>query len=188
MAQLTFSIADGNLTIGSANRTYDYASTDYRAKAWRNGDRNGVKVFPLNGDENKPRWSVDDFTEFALVIDGIGYSPASAHDFVEAFNNACGSNIGYNTQYPQHILSFSMTLDTSVPQQLTAIAKGGYMTIQAEADNTGVVYIGDSDVDDDSSYIEAGESKFVELDDLSKYYAFAEVASCVINVLGAWKY
>ena len=69
MAQLSFTIADGKLIVGSTNRTYDYASTDYRAKAWRNGDRDGIKVYPLNGDENKPRWSVDNYSEIALVID-----------------------------------------------------------------------------------------------------------------------
>ena len=188
MAQLTFTIADGILTVGSANRTYDYASADYRAKAWRNGDRDGLKVFPINGNENLPTWTCQDFQDFAVNIDGIPLSPASAYYFAFYFNRACGTNLGYNTQYPQHILSFSMTLDTSVPEQLTAIAKGGYMTIQADDANGGVVFIGDSDVDDASAYIEAGESKFVELDDLSKYWAYAEVASCSINVLGAYKY
>lgn len=188
MAQLTFTIADGVLTVGSSGRTYDYASTDYRAKAWRNGDRNGVKVFPINGDENRPRWSVDDYTEYALVIDGIGYSPASAEDFVEAFNAACGTNLGFNTQYPQHILSDHLPLDTSVPTQITTVAKAGYVTITANADNTGVVYVGDADVDNDSYNLAAESSIFMELDDLSKIYCYGAIADQSVDILGAYKY
>lgn len=188
MAQLTFTIADGVLTVGSSGRTYDYASTDYRAKAWRNGDRNGVKVFPINGDENRPRWSVDSYTEFALVIDGVGYSPASAEDFVEAFNAACGTNLGFNTQYPQHILSDHLPLDPSVPTQITTIAKAGYVTITANADNTDVVYVGDADVDNDSYNLAAESSIFMEIDDLSKIYCFGAVADQSVDILGAYKY
>lgn len=189
MAQLTFTIADGTLTVGSANRTYDYASTDYRAKAWRNGSRNGVKIYPtFNGDENKPRWSVDDFTEFALNIDGVGYSPASAADFVDAFNNACGTNISFNTQYCQHIISDHLPLDTSVATQVTTIEKAGYLTITANADNTGVVYVGDVDVDNDSYNLAAGSSVLMELDDLSKIYCYASEASQSVDIVGAYKY
>lgn len=188
MAQLSFTIADGKLTVGSTNRTYDYSSTDYRAKAWRNGDRDGVKVFPLNGDENKPRWSVDNYTEVALVIDGIGYSAASTSDWVEAFNAACGSNLGFNTQYPQHIISDNITLDTSVATQLTIVEKAGYLTITAKSTNSGVVYIGDADVDNDSYNLAAGASISLELDDLSKIYAYGAVASLVVDIIGAYKY
>jgi hypothetical protein len=188
MAQLTFTIADGILTVGSANTTADYLSADYRAKAYRNGDRDGVKVYPINGNPDFPTWTCDDYQNFAVNINGTPLSPASAYFFVWYFNRACGTSLGYNTQYCQHILSFAMTLDTSVPEQITDIAKAGYMTIQADEDNAGVVYIGGDDVSDQSSYIVAGESKFVELDDLSKYWAYAEVADCIINVLGGYKY
>ena len=188
MAALTFTIADGHLTIGSANRTYDYASTDYRAKAWRNGDRDGIKIYPLVGDENKPRWSIDNFAEMSLVIDGVAYSAASATDFAEAFNAACGTNLGYNTQYCQHIISDHLPLDTSVPTQITTIAKAGYITITGNADNTGVVYVGDVDVDNDSYNLAAGSSVFMELDDLSKIYCYASEASQSVDIVGAYKY
>ena len=189
MAQLTFTIADGHLTIGSPNRTYDYASTDYRAKAWRNGDRDGIKIYPINGDVNRPQWSVDSYTEMALVIDGVGYSAASGTDFVAAFNAACGTNIGYNTQYPQHIISDTLDMDTSVALQLAPTAdKAGYLTITAETDNSGDVYVGDEDVNNESYALEAGSSVFMELDDLSKIYAYASVASCQVKILGAYKY
>lgn len=188
MAQLSFTIADGHLTIGSSGRTYDYASTDYRAKAWRNGDRDGIKIYPLNGDENKPRWSVDSYIDMALVIDGVGYSAASSADFAEAFNAACGTNLGYNTQYPQHIISDTIDMDTSVALQLTTHEKAGYLTITAETDNTGDVYVGDVDVDNTSYALEAGLSVFMELDDLSKIYAYAAVADCQVKIVGAYKY
>ena len=189
MAQLTFTIADGQITVGSAGRTYDYASTDYRAKAWRNGSRNGVKIYPtFNGDENAPRWSTDNYIEWALNIDGVAYSAASVDDFVEAFNAATGTNVGYNTQYCQHILSDHLPLDTSVATAITDIAKAGYVTITANADNTGVVYVGDLNVDNDSYNLAASSSVFMELDDLSKIYCYASEASQSVDILGGWKY
>jgi len=84
MAQLIFTIADGKLTVGSANRTYDYATTDYRAKAWRNGTRDGIKVYPISGDEMKPRWSVVGYADYALVIDGVAYVATGTEDWVSA--------------------------------------------------------------------------------------------------------
>ncbi len=189
MAQLSFTIADGKLTVGSANRTYDYSSTDYRAKAWRNGDRDGIKVYPLNGDENKPRWSVVNYLDFALVIDGVAYVATSTTDWVGAFNAACGTNLGYNTQYPQHIISDHMPLDTSVAMQLVPLAeKAGYITITADADNAGEIYIGDENVSNDSYNLEPATSVFMELDDLSKIYAYAAVADEGVDILGAYKY
>jgi hypothetical protein len=188
MARLTFEIADGVLTVGSANRTYDYASTDYRAKAWRNGDRNGIKIFPITGNENLPRWSVDHYTEVTLTINGANFPFGDAETFVHEFNWACGSNIGFNTQYPQHIISDHMPLDTSVPIQLTTIAKAGFLTITADADNTAVVYVADVNVDNDSYNLEPAASVFMELDDLSKIYAFTAVAGGAVDIIGAYKY
>ena len=189
MAQLSFTIADGHLTIGSPGRTYDYASTDYKAKAWRNGQREGVKIYSTFSDtQGHPQWSTENYTDWALVIDGVGYSAASVTDFVDAFNAACGSHLGFNTQYCQHIISDTIDMDTSVALQLTTHEKAGYLTITAETDNTGDVYVGDVDVDNTSYALEAGLSVFMELDDLSKIYAYAAVADCQVKIVGAYKY
>ena len=80
-------------------------------------------------------------------------------------------------------------MDTSVALQLTPTAdKAGYLTITAETDNTGDVYVGDEDVNNTSYALEAGDSVFMELDDLSKIYAYASVAGCQVKILGAYKY
>ena len=188
MARLKFTIADGFLTVGSTNRTNDYSSTDYRAKAWRNGDRDGVRVFPINGSESLPRWSVDSYTEVELNIDGADVTPASADDFVAQFNAACGTNLGYNTQYTQHIVSDHMLLDTSVATQLTPYGKAGYLTITADEDNTDVVYVGDINVDNDSYRLAAEKSVYMEIDDISKIYAYGAAADLGVSILGSYKY
>ncbi len=191
MAQLTFTIADGVLTVSGGNRTIQYISTDYRAKSWSNGDRDGVIIFPLAGDANawaSGTYTCKSYSEFALNIEGVAYSPASVEDFVEAFNAACGTNLGFNTQYPQTIISDTIDLDTSVATQLVTALKAGYMTISADEDNSDVVYIGDENVDNDSYQLEPGKSVFVELDDLSKYYAYGAVDNTRISILGAYKY
>ena len=188
MAQLTFSIADGVLAVGSAGRTTDYASSDYRAKAWRNGLREGIKVYPINGNENQPRWSCEEFQDWALSIEGVPLSMASVVDFVEAFNAACGTNLGFNTQYCQIIISDTLSLDTSVPTQLTGLPKAGYLTITADGDNSDVVFVGDEDVNNTSYELAAESSVFMELDDLSKIWVYGAVAGCKVSILGAYKY
>jgi hypothetical protein len=188
MANLKFTVADGFLTVSGGGRTNDYSSTDYRAKAWRNGDRDGVRVFPITGNEGLPRWSTERYTEYELNIDGVDVTPTSASDFVAQFNAACGINLGYNTQYPQHIISENMALDTSVATQITEYAKAGYLTITARAANTDDIFVGDVNVDNTSYRLAAGSSVFMELDDLSKIYIYADAASQEADVVGAFKY
>lgn len=191
MAQLSFSIADGILTVSGGGRTEQYASTDYKAKAWRNGDRDGVIIFPVDGSSDpwaRGTWTFKDYTEMALVIGGVGLSPASVENAVTYFNQACGVSIGYNTQYPQHIISENMALDTSVATQITEFAKAGYLTITARAANTDDIFVGDVDVDNTSYRLAAGSSVFMELDDLSKIYIYADAASQEADVVGAYKY
>lgn len=191
MAQLTFTIADGKLTTSGGGRTTQYFATDYRAKSWRNGDADGVIVYPIFGSDepySKGSFTFKNYADVALNIDGVGFSPASVDDFVEAFNAACGISIGYNTQYPQHIISDHMVLDTSVGTQLTNALKAGYLTISAPEGNADVVYIGDEDVDNDSYQLAAGTSVYMELDDLSKIYAYGAVADLELSILGAYKY
>lgn len=191
MANLSISIADGTLTIYGGGRTEQYTSADYRAKTWRNGDRDGLVIFPLGGTSEpyaRGTFTFKDISEFSLYVDGALVSLADAIDAIDAFNNAAGTNFGFNTQYPQHIISGHIELDTSVATQLTTYEKAGYLTIKAHADNADVVYIGDEDVDTISFNLVADSSISLELDDLSKIYAFGGIADLVIDVIGAYKY
>lgn len=191
MAQLLFTIADGKLKVSGGGRTEQFYATDYHAKSWRNGDADGLIIFPILGSDepySKGTFTFKEFTDAALNINGASYSTASVEVFVTAFNAACGSVLSFNTQYPQTIISDHIALDTSVPTQLTTIAKAGWMTISAPDGNAGVVYIGDADVDNTSYQLAAGKDHTVEIDNLSKYYAFAAVADCEISISGAYKY
>lgn len=191
MAQLSFAIADGILTVSGGGRTEQFTSTDYKAKAWRNGDRDGFIVYPVDGSSDpwaKGTWTLKDYTEASLVIDGVAVTPTSVENAVTEFNQACGVSIGYNTQYPQHIISDNMVLDTSVATQLTPYGKAGYLTISAASGNAANVYVGDENVDNDSYQLEAGTSVFMELDDLSKIWVFGAASDLEVSIVGAYKY
>lgn len=191
MAQLSFAIADGILTVSGGGRTEQFASTDYKARAQRNGDKDGFIVYPTDGSGEsryKVMWSLEDYTDASFVIDGITLTPTSVNDAVTRFNQACGVSIGYNTQYPQHIVSDHMVLDTSVATQLTPYGKAGYLTISAASGNAANVYVGDENVDNDSYQLEAGTSVFMELDDLSKIWVFGAAADLEVSIVGAYKY
>lgn len=182
MAVLDFRFENGSLTVTGGGRTDNFYSSDFRAKSA--GDK--VYIHPINQDDNNKYTQRDWLYDYGdLTLDTVDFN--SAEDFVIAFNAAAGQSIGYNTQYCQQIISLNFELDTSVPMQITLWEKAGYMTISADEDNADVVYLGSDLVDDDSYQLEAGKSVFVELDDLSKYWAYCEVADCYISVLGAWK-
>ena len=191
MARLSLAIADGILTVNGGGRTEQFASTDYKAKAWRNGDRDGMIIYPLDGDGDpwaKGTFTRKDYADISLTIDGVAVNPTSVEDAVTRFNQACGVSMGYNTQYPQHIISDHMVLDTSVATQLTPYEKAGYLTITADSGNSDEVYVGDINVDNDSYQLAAGTSVFMELDDISKIYAYGAAADLGCSILGAYKY
>lgn len=192
MALIGFQVADGALTVIDGNGWVETHSTDYRARMLYQQEHYKIVIFPINYDtaeaNTKRVWLIRDYTECTLGINGASYVATSGDDWVQAFNWACGTNIGFNTQYPQHIIADTIDLDTSVATQLTDYEKAGYMTISADEDNTGNVFVGDENVDSDSYQLEAGKSVFVELDDLSKWYAYGSVADCRVSICGAYKY
>lgn len=191
MADLILSIADGILDVTGGGRTGQFASTDYKAKSWRNGDRDGLVVFPIDGESNPwadGTWTLKNYIDLTLVIDGITVYPISVDDAVSRFNRAAGTSIGYNTQYPQHIISEAIAVGSSAPVQLTLIQKAGYLTISAPETNINDVYVGASDVDVNSYHLIAGKDVYMELDDLSKLWVLGGDTHCEIYILGAFKY
>ena len=191
MAALLFTIADGELTVSGGGRTEQYHATDYRAKSWRNGNRDGIIIYPILGSDepySDGTWTVKSYTDFSLNIDGLDVTPTSVDNFVARFNAACGSTLGYNTQYPQHIISDLISPDTSIATQLVTAEKAGYLTILAPSTNTGWIHVGDEDVDWTDGYLEAGDKVFMELDDLSKIYVYANTAGDDVSIIGAYKW
>jgi len=193
MAQLSFQFADGNMTVIDGNGWVETHSTDYRARVLGDGRNYQIVIFPINCTptqaESKKVWLLKSYADATLGINGASASFSTGDEFVTLFNAAAGTNIGFNTQYPQHIISDHIDLDTSVATQLVPLAeKAGYLTIKANVNNTGAVYVADEDVDNDSFALAAGDSISLELDDLSKIYAFGAVADLVIDIIGAYKY
>jgi len=191
MSQLTFTIANGILEVSGGGRTAQYQSTDYKAKTWSNGIWDGIIVFPVFGcDEpyGTGTFTTKRYQDFALVIgEAGGVSPASAASFVTLFNNAVGTSLGFNTQYPSHIISEKLDPDTSIPLQVTAHAKAGYLTFTTPAGNGGSVFIGGSDVDNQSYALVADKSVYMELFNLSTIYIMASTPGDTVGILGAYK-
>lgn len=182
MAKLNFEFSNGTLTATGANTYVHLSSTDYEARAV--GDGNDIRIYPTGSNKNLKVFEhalrYDDMT-----ISGVEY--ASAAEFVDAFNMAAGAKFAYNTKYCEVIISGGLDPDTSVPAQITELQKGGYLTFLADPDNTGVIFIGDEDVDNTSFALDAGKSVFMELDDLSKIWIYASTAGDIVNYLGAYK-
>lgn len=192
MAALSFQIADGSLTVIDGNGYVEVHASDYRARELYQSQHYKIIVFPIAYDaykgDIKRDWLLRDYDDGTLGINGASYPVSNASEWVQAFNWACGTNLGFNTQYPQNIIADTFDLDTSVATQLTTYEKAGYLIISADEDNTGNVFVGDEDVDSDAYQLEAGKSITVELDDLSKWYAYGSVANCRISICGAYKH
>lgn len=182
MAKLNFEVENGTLKATGPNTFVLLNSTDYAARTV--GDGNHVEIYPAANPDSRQK-VFHHFLYSDITLNSVDY--ASAELFVEAFNMLCGAKYAYNTKYPENILSGSLDPDTSVATQITALQKGGYVTIIAPSTNTGVIYVGGDDVDNTCDYIEAGGERFMELDDLSKIYIFASTPGDIVTFLGGYK-
>ena len=195
MAQKTFTIANGKLTVSGGGTTTQYIASDYRAKSWSNSDRDGMIIYPIAGSEEAwghGTFTFKSYTEAALYISGVGYSPASVDDFVTVFNAVCGASLGFNTKYPETLFSQHIVLDTSVDEQVAtapviAAGSAGYVTITAPSTNTGNIYVGGSDVNNTSYALEAGKSITLEISDLSLIWVQNESVGDSVDVIGVAK-
>jgi len=188
MAKLEFTIHNGVLTVGSANRTTNYYVTDFNIKS--KGDE--VIVYPKDGvgsaaDVNRV-WR-EKYSDITINTE----TPTSASDAVEKWNYVVMASIGFNTGYPQNLFAFHMIPDTSVPQRvvpIVGIGHAGYVTITTPSGNSGVVYVGDSGVASVPDYgyqMEADKSITLELADLGNIWVMNETSGDYISVIGAYK-
>lgn len=181
MAKLNFVFDNGTLTATGANTFVRTLATDYAARTI--GDGGKIEIYPTTPDSRLPKF---EFAEYTWVtIEGV--ASASNADFVADFNMKAGAKYAYNTKYCETIISGGLDPDTSIATQITPLVKGGYLTFLADPDNTGVIFIGDENVDNTSFALDAGKSVFMELDDLSKIYIFASTPGDLINYIGAYK-
>ena len=195
MAQKTFTIANGKLTVSGGGTTTQYIASDYRAKSWSNSDRDGMIIYPIAGSEEAwghGTFTFKSYTEAALYISGVGYSPASIDDFVTVFNAVCGASLGFNTKYPETLFSQHIVLDTSVDEQVATVPviaaqSAGYVIITAPSTNAGNIYVGDSTVNNTDYALEPDRSVTLEIDDLSKIWVQSTNAGDSVSVIGVAK-
>jgi len=186
MAKLNFEFANGTLTATGANTFVRCSSSDYMARTTTDGDR--IEIRPIFLDSRLPDFTVKDYLD--LTIDGV--ESASAADFVSDFNLLAGSQLGYNTKYPENLFSQHIELDTSVDEQVVPLwvisgHNGGYVTITAPDGNTGNIFVGEDDVSNDSYHLEPGKSITLELSDLSLIWVQSETAGDTVEIIGAAK-
>ena len=186
MAKLNFVFDKGTLTATGPNTFVHTSSGDYVAKTIGEGTR--IEVRPLNLDPRLPTFKL--VTSADATIDTVEYGTSAG--FVKAFNELAGTQIGYNTQYPQWLFSQHIELDTSVDQQIVPVPVinnhyGGYIIITAPSTNTGNVYVGESDVNPLNYALEPDHSITLELSDLSTIWVQNDTADDCVDVVGAYK-
>ena len=115
-----------------------------------------------------------------------GTSDSTTAEFCQAFNAQAGLSVKRNTDYPDTIISAKLTVGT-VKAKVADHAKPGYVEIETDGDNSGLVYIGDTDVDNSSAVMAAEKKRYFELADLSKLYVLGSEAGQVVYVTGAYK-
>lgn len=184
MAALDFAFANGALTVSGGNRTDNFYSSDFRAKSA--GDL--VYIHPINQDDNNKYTQRDWLYSYTdITLQGVVYG--SAEEYVIAFNAVAGQSIGYNTKYPEEMFSQTISLDTSVDEQVVpawviAGHNGGYVILTTPSTNTGNVYVGESDVNNGSYAMEPDKSITLEAADLSDIWVQSTTPGDTIMVLG----
>jgi hypothetical protein len=187
MAVLDFTFANGGLTVTGGGRIENFYSTDFRAKS----REDKVVIFPINQDDNNKHVQRDwEYPYTDVSCQGVAYT--SAEDFVIIFNALAGASIGFNTKYPEIWFSQTIELDTSVDEQVVPLwcvagHNAGWLTISAPSTNTGNIYFGESDVSNDSDYLEPTEARTIELSDLSLIWVQSTTPNDVVRVHGAAK-
>jgi hypothetical protein len=185
-------ISNGSLTIG----TKTYNANNYSAHA------EGTRVVIVHRNDDKNR--LEEYAVNAVKLNGTAYNTAAL--FCVAFNalaadkeagdiGSMKADIGLiktgtglmkeNTDYTNKKISVVLTPNEAT--QITDKQLPGYATIKAPGTNTGLIYIGESDVDDECFALEAGQSVPVEDIDMSTVYVKNSVADEKVHVLGGYK-
>lgn len=187
-SKIDFTFGNGLLSVTfSGGGTDNFYATDFRARS----KEDIVIIFPINQDDNN-RYTQKDWDRRydEMTVQSVAYS--SAEEVVTAFNALAGAYIGFNTKYPETWFSQTIELDTSVDQQVVPVwciagHNAGWVTISAPSTNTGNIYFGESDVSNESDYLEPTEARTIELADLSLIWVQSTTAGDVVRVHGAAK-
>lgn len=191
MAQVTFTIANGILEVADGGGMYSFHSADYRAKSIWNSSALRIVIYPILHEltpATRREWEFDDVTDF--TINGVQY--ATVEDAVTNFNQIAGTNIGFNTKYPENLFSQHIDLDTSVDEQIVpawviAGHNAGYVIITAPSTNVGNIYVGEDDVSNESYALEPDRTITLEISDLSLIWVQSTVAGDSVNIIGVAK-
>ena len=163
-----------------------YTTLDY--KAYSKDDTIGI-CHHTNKDDTLIKGRV---APAEISLNGTIYATAEA--FVDAFNAITIAALSYlltsmkaNTDYPDNIISQRIAVPAIGAVHVANVNGAGYLTLTADEDNTGDIYVGGADVSINSYHIEPGKSLPLEHVNLSEWYALAEAAEDVLYVAGSYK-
>ncbi len=178
-------ISQGQITIG----TKGYGTGGYAAIA------EGTRIAIVHKNNTKDR--IFDSEVNQVRLNNVLY--ASVALFCIAFNSLCAgaldsdvasilseiSDLKNNTSYPENLISIVLTPNAATP--FTDKARPGSVILSTPAANTGVIYVGLSNVNDTKFALEADKSIAIELNDLSKIHVKNSVAGEKVHVIGSYK-
>ena len=200
-------MAAGTQAITIAGNTISfgtYKRTGLNLFAWTsNGANANVSINGVSGKQGII-YSVnaDDITNHTIT----GASYATVALWIAAFNAAIAAadpsgvgadiagietdveTITTNTNYPDTPFGDKLTVGTTRAQIMGALAKGGWLTIKADAANTDSLWVGTVTVADEDGYLlAAGDEITVESDNLGEWYIIGGAAGQVYYIIGAYK-
>jgi len=126
-----------------------------------------------------------------MQVDVVAALPAGTNAIGKLAANS-GVDIGdvdvTSVSLPSTVINGKTTVTTitaSVALGATETVVSG-LNIKAEANNTGIIYVGDSGVSSSNGYeLAAGETVFLEIDDVATVYIIASVATEGVTYVGS---
>jgi len=168
-----------------------YKRTGLNLFAWTsNGDNANISINGVSGKQGII-YSINATDIANHTIAGASYATVAL--WIAAFNAAIGAasplgTITTNTNYPDTPFGDKLTVGTTRVQIMGALAKGGWLTIKADAANTDSVWVGTVTVADEDGYLlAAGDEITVESDNLGEWYIIGGAAGQVYYIIGAYK-
>ncbi len=179
-------ISNGLMTIGT--KTFDPANYSAHAEGTnvvivhRNNDKNRLEQYNI-GDVKLNNTSYNTPALFCAAFNALAGGKIDS-DILHTREEA--TDIRANTDYPTHIVSRHTTIGAQ-KAKAADFQKPGYLEIEADENNAGVVYVGDTNVSAASRNLKAGKKAVFEVDDLSKIYILGSVADQVVEISGGYK-
>jgi len=163
-----------------------YGSLNF--EAYCEGDEVGIRnIFDKSLRLLRDRQNYKDVSLNGIIKLSASAFVVSFNALIEYYRGSDLRDIKSNTDYPSHIISDRILVPALGAVRVANINGAGYVTLTADDENTGDIYIGGGDVSINSYHLEPGKSLPLEHANLSQWYALAEAAEDILYVAGSYK-